>query len=117
MVGSVTEIPERNSTTKQTIINPDQRYFTKISPLQQRHTLCRLFWWRDTTKELGIRSIFSSQSPLAIHNNTTVLPTIVTDPTVPATSYYYVTVQRVGKIRKQSMCIPIKIGTSHVNLN
>lgn len=47
----------------------------------------------------------------AIQNTTTVLlSAIVTDLTVPATSYYHVTVQRVGKIRKQSVCIPIKIG-------
>lgn len=40
--------------TKQAIINHNQKCFIKNSPLQQRHTLWRLFWQRDTTKELGI---------------------------------------------------------------
>lgn len=78
MVGSVTEIPERIFTPKQTIINHNQICFTKNSPLQQR---------QDTTTELGIHSIFSSQAPLAIQNNTTVvLSIIVADSTAPATS-------------------------------
>lgn len=47
---------------------------------------------------------FSFQATLPIQNNTTVaLPTILTEPTVPATSYNYVTVQRVGTIRK--LCV------------
>lgn len=118
-VSSVTEIPVRIFTPKQTIINHNQIYFTKNSSLQQRHTLCRLFQWKDTTTELEIHSIFLSEAPLAIQNNTTVASsTIGADLTVPAISHYDVTIQRVGKIRKQNVCVPIKTGKrSYANLN
>lgn len=54
--------------------------------------------------------IFISGSSTIQNNTTVLLSPVVTDLTVPATPYYHVTVQRVGKIRKQSVCIPIKIG-------
>lgn len=63
--------------------------------------------------------VFSLQATIPIQNNTTVvLPTILTEPTVPATSYNYVTVQRVGTIRK--LCVHFyqnRKKISHVNLN
>lgn len=50
----MTEIPERMPVIKKTIINHNQRNFTKKSQLLQRYTLCQLFWWRHITKEPGI---------------------------------------------------------------
>lgn len=51
---SVTEIPDRMSAIKQTIISHNQRNFTKKLQLLHRYTLCQLFWWRHITKEPGI---------------------------------------------------------------
>lgn len=78
--------------TKHTMINHNQKCFMKNSPLQKKCFMgfglaekCNKITWNNNVLPL--------QSPFPIQYNTTVvLPTILIEPTVPATSYNYVTV-------------------------
>lgn len=104
MVGSVTEIPERTSTTEQ----------TKDTLQKIPHCNRGILYAGYSGGEIQQKNLeFTAYFHLRLHlqfKTTVVLSTIVTDPTARATSYYYVTLQRVGKIRKQSACIAIKTG-------
>lgn len=72
--------------TEQAIINHNQKYFIKYPPLQQRHTLWRLFWQRDTTK-LGITTYFHCRPCFQFRTTLLLfLSMILTEPTAPATS-------------------------------
>lgn len=98
--------------TKQSIIDHNQKCFKKFSSATKAYFMEVVLAER-YNKTTWNNNVFSLQVPLPIQNNTTVaLSTILTEPTVPATSYNYVT----AELGQSENCVCISSKTGKISL-